>query len=767
MSFSIDYIMDNSNRALSADDRLLATARSILEQLQGPSGRNGLSLSSVLPRERPSPSTTASLEPRRPIAHQRPDDLGAAKVPRLDLCPEPRRITVDARPQASFRQGPEGPFYSALPAPAKAAELSTPASWRAAAAEASRPPSAPGAEAFRLPAPCAEAPRLPAPGAKASKPPAPGAKAVPKPRASGISRELQALGVTTAKISNGGIVTKIDSTTWPDIKALLEGGISDTIARTTNFYTYFIDTDLVSFNRAIAPLEGCEFLLYGYTIYTDDMNSLSPGGWLTGAILNSLFIYMAEVHRGPQAPVVHSSASFTNADIVHVIGDGVMLVTTDYFSSYNPAFAVPQDDIVGAMTRTLTNLFNSAIEAMAIEGTKILIPYSYLNNHWYLMCLVFGQNPKLIIINSIRHSTNTELSEIIAQCVVTVNKTNGIPTTECPIIHLRGLEQVDGFNCGIFTAHAVVCIQPNPSIIDLMTPDGKIPKECILATSFNLNRFRTNLKWLILDRVFHRVEKERADASESAPGGKPYDADKADEARADAIRAFMRDGNKLHLIRGLNEDNFSAFTLSEGPGTDGIIPLAKAQLEYYRLGGAPYCVLFYANLVPTLSDSPTAKQYYLADLLKMDPEGDENDLEHKFIQEAFSLPYPSKHNTAAKLLCQKGAEILKYSQMLSQRHELAIQRLILQSIGLGSDDIHSRRPLVVRKPRLFAARVLKDTHYRLRITRWLLHLRLTGYEALAHSLYHLLMHYVHIGQMQNYSDVNAREWETAMTATYW
>jgi len=584
----------------------------------------------------------------------------------------------------------------------------------------------------------------------------------PRSSSKGIDRELRGLGAP-ATISNGRAITVINKDTMPEIAKLLDAEVSAKIYEAhDDMYTLMTSVDLPKLDRAGLNFPPCVFKIYAYTLANEDIEGMASKGWVTAPALNCLFLYMAEFHREPGGPAIDASAGFTRANLVHTIADQVMIVTTDYFSGYNQTFV--QRTPYESVSASVRNLFDAAWNKGLNEGSKILIPHANRNTHWYLMCLIIDANPRLLVINSIPASVDRELCELIANCSAAILIESGLSIPELPVIYCQGLEQDDGSSCGIFTAHAVTCIKKDHSVLDGIPANGIIPGTSLLMQRFNVSRFRQNLRWLVFDRIYRRASVELEGARSQSIGGKVFEVDDVNQDRINAIKSFLADGRKIHLLRGLDEDSFSPTILSEVStyARETVPPIVKTRLDYYQDADAPHFALFYAGCVRTCSDDRRYKTYFLSDLMQMDPESDEHDLEHKFVQDAFALPQSSAHNKACKLLTKQGAELVMYSEMLKARHKLAITLHIFNSIGLGFNDDLDRRPLVVKKPALFRKRVLEVTHYRSRITRWLLHLRLTGYEELSISFYHLLMHYVKTDEMQGYQGKTATEWENAM-----
>jgi hypothetical protein len=511
-------------------------------------------------------------------------------------------------------------------------------------------------------------------------------------------------------------------------------------------------------------------MLFGYIINRLDFDGLKDGQWVTGAVLNALFLYMAECYSeasGSEA-AVSVSAAFTQADVIHVIADNVMLVTTDFFSNYNPvARREDGEEPYTRVCRLVGSIFQQVLTKGGGEGTKVLIPYAYNNMHWYLMCIIISSSPKLVVMDSCpAQADNKQFTQLLVQCINDCMQLFDFKDTyECETIYHKGLKQKDGYNCGIFTAYSVSCLQSEPHVLDDITSDGKISNaNSILGTRFNTNRFRMMLKWLILHLVYKRAPLEEADARRLRRSDVEFDVDAVYEGRAEAIRQYMERQDIMCLIEGLQEYEQNPFGISEiGNDIDPTPAFARTQFFYYQLGGAPYITQFYAGCVPIKTSSH--KKFFFRDLFKIDEE--EHDNHHGFVQTVFATDQQSGVEPGAKLLTPADVEIIGYSPVLSERHRWCLNKLLFMAIGLEFDWNLDRAPLKVKNQRLFTKTILKNTHYRPRVSRWLLHLRLFGYEAQARSFYMFLMEFVHNKQMMDFTAQNDQCWKEAITCQLW
>jgi len=462
-----------------------------------------------------------------------------------------------------------------------------------------------------------------------------------------------------------------------------------------------------------------------------------------------------------------SSTQPFGSTAVHRLRSNVYCPTTDAFAWVN-TFSEPRDgNFDEKVLKTVGEILDHVADYDRIDGEDflVLIPFNNTNTHWYLMCICIEEiQCKLIVFNSIESTDFKKLTESVAANVIKsasiLIKT--VPS-DCEIIRSEADLQNNGSDCGIFTANVIARAVKHPEYIKQITPVNKpLSKRQRTPTQLNVKAARCAMQWILFDLVRMRQSSEDTASISMMFGKRDFDPS-ADHIRlVGIVRKYMNYGDVSGLF-GLEEYNHSITDCRDFCWDKGGSSIGDFDATYYREGGAPYFTQFYAGSVPTTKPAnKPGMTFTFKELLEISQQ--EHDANHYFIQIAFATRSRSMYNPDACLLTKADVDFIRSSELIRARHNHAIWHVGFLPMGIHYNPHVIRQSLCVVDNELYNARVLKETHYRKRITRLISHLRLTGYDSLACDFYSLLMKSKAGGKFQNLSAETEKEWCKAMTS---
>ena len=578
------------------------------------------------------------------------------------------------------------------------------------------------------------------------------------------------------------VIRSIDDPKMSNIKQMLQGGASAIIDQRTTCLLDLLVADLPRITMWARGRTGdlpndvtYIIRIFGIVSDIDDIDGIFD--WITSPVANSLFYCYSTKKMGGG---LSTTNLFGNTKI-YKWADRVFITSAEALSFVNGLKATSTKKI----EEFVFNVFGEILSLGAsifptvkypVAGAVILlIPYTVSNSHWYLFCIYITHDmTRLIVFNSVKGTDYRFLSDALHTGIQKhSNMFTGKPSVDHgKVIRYEKYGQGNGRDCGVYMVFYAAKIQNEPGWVRVIidAPASEHAYSANAGKLFDVAVARNNMCLGIFHLFSIRQDMEETAALSYTVDGIDYNPDAVYAQRVKAVTDFMRTNNVNLLLDHLKEFNFSPQDTSDMAPDDSrstANPLTCTVHQYYE--SAPHVTRWYAGVGRTVSSGSSKRDvcFTLDDFVNsLDRDPSLHDKHHGWIQTAFATDEKSMHNPSSPLLTRQDCAFLQHSPVLAQRLLFVVVRYGFNGIGIDHNHGVLRAPLGVLEAELFEQRVLKDTHYRARISRLLYFLRLTGFEHLAHELYALLMSYQNQGRIINYAKSHV-EWRKAITRELW
>ena len=524
--------------------------------------------------------------------------------------------------------------------------------------------------------------------------------------------------------------------------------------------------------------EQIDLTLFGYTISDEDLKGMQANEWLTSSVIFAICMLMSQKYAGNVIP----PGKAYETHCLHLIADTVGVVSPDCF-----AFANGREDSKN-YDRQLNNVVGQIISQLTENGLSppftVLIPFSTHLLHWYVMGVhITKEMVSMITFNSCAGIEDKAFSlELLNTFTIHTAMLFGGQAENSQNLIYDKFPQQDGHSCGVFSLFFIAMIQNKPDLIDeILAEHASLAPSKLKAVGirrsarinphppidFDPNLARNAIQCMIFYMLGQRMEVESEFRKTFRNGREEFNPETTHLRRVEGIKQYMKTSDPAILDNVLDEFETSPTTNSEFKQYgQAVSPIASAVLTHYKDAGAPHMVQLYAGCVSTLKPAGTSDRIFtFAEALDMDCE--EHDRNHFWVQNFFPTTDRSGANKATLIVDKSVAVFFSKSPVLMERLRLAVMCLIFNKIGLCFNPRLSRAPLIIFDRALFERVILQNTHYRLRVTRWLYFLRLFEMGHMANSFYALLRNEMANNTFTDLSAMTKTEWSKAVNRPLW